>query len=555
MIMGYDFSEENKDELSALGRMVQRSIGRFNLAFAQCNSPAEREILMLRLKQNLDRLGIPFDEIVLQINQAILPQLEVIDQSESSGPLFIYGLEKLIPNGFRELNEKRGRFHLFQRVLVFWLPEYALEQLARQALDFWSWRSGVFRFSSEKMAIEAYIDQINQGNLWQDANLPIKEKLSLKNLLQSILNDYQMDNDVERTARASTLYRLAFLEESLGNLKDALKLYQELLEITEKNNDLQGKADALHQIAGINAKNGDSNLALNLYQQSLEIKEGLGDLQGKADTLHQIAGIYVTYGNLDDALNLYQNAIEIFENSNDIKGKSNTLHQMARISAIRGELDEAIRLYNESFNIKEELNDHQGKADTLHQIAGIHMMRGDLDKALELYHQSLNTSEALGDLHSKAAALHQIAGLYVMQKKVDEAMILYKQSLEISEKVGDQQGKAATLHQLANICMTNGDLDGAMKLYQQSLEIFDMINDQKSKAAALANIGILLFRKDEHLKSLNSLITSLSILKQIGVKRDIYVVNALLLQFAEMIGKEKFQDLWQQITKSNQISS
>ncbi len=171
---------------------------------------------------------------------------------------------------------------------------------------------------------------------------------------------------LRQDAEASRLcFHTAFLLEHFGGLDEAMRLYQQALQILEGLGDLQGKAATLHEMAGISVTRGDLDGAMKLYQQALQIDEGLGDLGGKSATLHNMAHIFVTRGDLDGAMKLYQQSLEIKEGLGDRRGKSATLHQMAGISVRRGDLERAMQLYQQSLEIQEGLGDRQGKAMTL----------------------------------------------------------------------------------------------------------------------------------------------------------------------------------------------
>ncbi|MGQ9833270.1 MAG: hypothetical protein ACUVRJ_05680, partial [Candidatus Villigracilaceae bacterium] len=233
---------ENQSELLALARMLRRSQGKFSLAFSRCNSPAEQQILAERLREILNAFGVFIQEVRLEAEGTILEQ--VTRAGTSGNPIFVYGLERLLPSNdeaypvLAELNEKRGQFQKLSCPLVFWLPEYALRQIAERAVDFWAWRSGVYRFESEAQAIQQDIQVAVDGDLWQQASLSMAEKRARQQLLKSLLEDYQAESGIEAGTRARILNRLAFLTESLGDLDGAMQLYQQSLEIKEGLGDL-----------------------------------------------------------------------------------------------------------------------------------------------------------------------------------------------------------------------------------------------------------------------------------------------------------------------------
>jgi len=93
----------------------------------------------------------------------------------------------------------------------------------------------------------------------------------------------------------------------------------------------------LHAMAGLIAQRGDIEGAIALYQQSLEITERINDVKGKAATLHQMAGLIAQRGDVEGAIALYQQSLEIDERINDVQGKAATLASMAYLAGQTGD--------------------------------------------------------------------------------------------------------------------------------------------------------------------------------------------------------------------------
>jgi len=297
--------------------------------------------------------------------------------------------------------------------------------------------------------------------------------------------------------KAATLHQMASILAQQGQVEEALRLYKESLELKEKIGNVQGKAATLHEMAGIQAQQGQVEEALRLYKESLELKEKIGNVQGKAATLHEMAGIQAQQGQVEEALKLYRESLELEEKIGNVQGKAATLHEMAGIRAQQGQVEEALRLYKESLELKEKIGNVQGKAATLHQMASILAQQGQVEEALRLYKESLEIEEKIGDVRGKAATLHQMASILAQQGQVEEALRLYKESLELKEKIGDVRGKAATLHEMACILAQQGQVEEALRLYKESLELKEKIGDVRGKAATLANMAWLAGRQGD----------------------------------------------------------
>ncbi|WP_420832803.1 tetratricopeptide repeat protein [Nostoc edaphicum] len=98
-----------------------------------------------------------------------------------------------------------------------------------------------------------------------------------------------------------------------GEVDEAIALYNQSLEITERIGNVQGKAETLHQLAGIYANKGEVDQAIALYKESLEINERIGNVQGKAMTLRRLGDLAEQQGEYTKAISYLQPALEILQ--------------------------------------------------------------------------------------------------------------------------------------------------------------------------------------------------------------------------------------------------
>ncbi|MEH1829126.1 MAG: tetratricopeptide repeat protein [Nostoc sp.] len=316
--------------------------------------------------------------------------------------------------------------------------------------------------------------------------------------------------------KAATLHQLAGIYANKGEVDKAITLYNQALEINERIENVRGKADALHNLANISANKGEVEQAITLYNQALEINERIENVQGKAATLHQLAGIYVNKGEVDEAIALFNQSLEIKERIGDVQGKAATFHQLGIVYNNKGEVDEAIALFNQSLEIFERIGNVQGKAATLNCLAGIYANKGEVEQAIALFNQSLEIKERIGDVQGKAVTLHNLGYIYAHKEEEKQAITLFNQSLEIKERIGDVQGKAVTLHELARIYANNGEVEQAITLYNQSLEIFERIGDVQGKAATLHQLAGIYADNGEVEQAIALYNQSLEIFERIG---------------------------------------
>jgi tetratricopeptide (TPR) repeat protein len=247
--------------------------------------------------------------------------------------------------------------------------------------------------------------------------------------------------------------------------------------------DKRGVAFALHNLGVIHQDRGEYDEALKKYQQSLEIKEYLGDREGVAGSLHEIGRLHQARGEYDEALKKYQQSLEIEEELGDRAGVATSLHQFGTLHLIRGEYDEALKKYQQSLEIEEELGDRAGVANSYGQIAMLHQVRSEYDEALKKYQQSLEISEELGDQKTVGISLHNLGVVHQARGEYDEALKKYQQSLEIKEDLGDRAGVANSLGQLGKLFIV---LERFQEAFEFSLSALSTFIELQSPNAGIA---------------------------------------------------------------------
>ncbi len=417
--------------LDQIERVIRWS-DEFRLAFIKCNHPVQRETMRRLL---LDRLG---DKRVLEVflEKPIISLLDELsthwNASEPADAVCVYGLE----NSFAEQREASpvlGRLNhdrdLIRRAiptaLLIWLPDFALDYVARGAPDFWAWRSGVYEFPTDKE-----LWQTESATVFAHGSISLfslsledkqKEIARLEGLLRTAQTLPQRDKRVQGT-NARLWHQLGLLQESLYRLPEAIASYKEALRIKEVLGDQDDVAWSLHQIGMIYRMHGEYAAALANYERALKLFEALGDQDGVAWSLHQIGMIHQVHGEYEAALANYERALKFFEASGyDQFGVALSLHQIGTIHQARGDYEKALANYEQALKIKEVIGDQDGVAWSLHQIGTVHQARGDYTKALANYEQALKIAESLGDQASMANSHGQIGQLFTQTGRYTEA--------------------------------------------------------------------------------------------------------------------------------------
>ena len=101
-----------------------------------------------------------------------------------------------------------------------------------------------------------------------------------------------------------------------GDYGEAIRLYQQLLQILERLGDQGRMAEVTNHLSQVLREQGDLDQARNYAQQSLEIRQRSGDQAGMLDSLRALGLIALEQHDGNAAISYFQQAIEI--NSKDV---------------------------------------------------------------------------------------------------------------------------------------------------------------------------------------------------------------------------------------------
>jgi tetratricopeptide (TPR) repeat protein len=417
--------------LDQLERVVRWS-EEFQLVFVKCNHPAQQETLRRALLARLHDKRVL--EVVLE--QPIVSLLdEITTRWDSAAPpqaVCVYHLEKSI-NEQRETSPVLGRLNhdrdLLRRAvpatLLLWLPDFALDCVARGAPDFWAWRSGVYEFPTDRglWHVESAFALAPEASAL--FSLPLEDKQKDIARLEQLLRTARAlprQSKRERETAAHLSAQLALLYYSLGQWDKAQECLEGSLRLFRQLRDQKGIASAYHNLGLLTEARGADDQALMWYRKALALREELDDRAGMATSYHQLGIIAQERGAYEEALEWYRRSLAIEKELGDYAGIAGSYHQLGMIAEAQGAYEEALEWYRRSLTLEEKLGDRVGIARSYHHLGNIAYLRGAYEEALEWSCRSLALAEELGNRSGIAASYSQIGVLYTTRGTPDAAV-------------------------------------------------------------------------------------------------------------------------------------
>ncbi len=187
----------------------------------------------------------------------------------------------------------------------------------------------------------------------------------------------------DRRLQLRAINLVGMLAYESGDLEEAQKRFERLLELSTEWQDDEFAARASNNLGVLASVRGRRDLALTFYQRSLAAYYRLGHTRGLAQTHYNLGISYRDLGFPEDAEQHYATAIRYAEDtrSDDVIAHSETERAYLRARAGDGQLAEVIA--TRALETLEAMQDPGGAANALRVLAIAAEARGDIQLALE----------------------------------------------------------------------------------------------------------------------------------------------------------------------------
>ena len=219
-----------------------------------------------------------------------------------------------------------------------------------------------------------------------------------------------------------------------GKYIDAIKNWQQAIEVYKLAGDKTGVANMLSNEGSVYFNQGDDAKALELFLQSLKMAEQLNDTLRILTSLTNIGGVY------SNKPVTYKTALEYF-----------------------------IRSYNLSLIIKDQYSIGTSAVN----LGEMYYKMGRDSTALYYLNQSIKAYEGTEDL---PYSLNYLGRVYTRQKNFEEAISTHLKAYELAKKLETSLDMAQSLVGLAQAYYAKGDISSAIQSYKQSLDIGKKLN-------------------------------------------------------------------------------
>jgi tetratricopeptide (TPR) repeat protein len=250
---------------------------------------------------------------------------------------------------------------------------------------------------------------------------------------------------------------------------EALKTYQEALELRRKIGDKQGVGNVLNDLGSHFAVRNQYDEALVQFKAALQIQREVRNPVYEAAALNNVGTIYLWRGSYDEAQTYLQQAVAIRERMNLPGDAADTLHSLAEVSVKTGAYETAQGQYLKALDLWRKVGNRRAEAIELYNLGDVFEYQGRYRAAVDSKADAVKIFREIGDrgawlpkvLASYGSALSQIGQPADAQKILEEALPLARElkNDELIARILNNQGDAFYYR---------GDFAAARRQYQQA---------------------------------------------------------------------------------------
>jgi CHAT domain-containing protein len=328
--------------------------------------------------------------------------------------------------------------------------------------------------------------------------------------------DAEALGDINPSVRAAALAAEGEVATDQGDAARGAKLAREAMDLHQQLHDEAAANKDRGDLAGALAAMGDRGEALKTYEESLEVARAGHNAQQEAVSLTGIARVRLGFGDIDQAVAQYLQAQEAARRSGDRDTEATATAALGMAYHAKGDEASALAQLNASIGLRRELQDRRGEAIERNDLALVKSETGDPQTALDIYAQTRATFADLSDTYDEAATLNNIGSIYRGLGAREEARRYLEQARAIDARTHDDESLAVVLNNLAVVAQSADELDDALRYINGALEIEEKLGDRLAQARLLSGKAMARDSQGDHAEALDLLTRSLALAEQTG---------------------------------------
>lgn len=270
---------------------------------------------------------------------------------------------------------------------------------------------------------------------------------------------------------------------NLLQLDSATMFFNKAIKSYEAIDNKKGKATTLFKLAWVDKKIGNLDDALQKDIAGLKIMEVLNNKKGICDGLTRVSEDLTRQNRLTEALDYAEKAIHMAEENNLNSEKFYVIFNAANVAMAKNNYIQSLKYYKNALSLAQEQNlGLPTKADVTNGIGNAYKRMGKYNEAIKSYESCLalakeaNYSNAINTVTANLGEVNMILGNY------DTALNYQLKTMELQEKDNDFSNLIENYNHISTIYSKINNYKSALEYKQKAYTLKDSIASIKSDA-------------------------------------------------------------------------
>ncbi|MBI3509767.1 MAG: tetratricopeptide repeat protein [Bacteroidetes bacterium] len=355
-----------------------------------------------------------------------------------------------------------------------------------------------------------------------------------------------------------------------SDFANALRDYNESMNLWKELQDSTGEAKVLGNIANIYQSQGDFAKALTYDFRALAIADKSGDKELRGNTLGNIGVLYDDQKEYSKALEYLLKGLEIAEDGGSGNSVGTKLNNIGTAYSNMNQFQKALEYYHRSYFIDSANGDLSRICGDLGNIGIVLKQQGDsvllkgdrslalqnyFSPALEIYSRTLQIADTSGSKLVEANTLGSIGSLYMAMDENEKAEFYLQKAIAMSTELKALAKIKIFEETLSNLYRKEGKYQDALDHYVNFSEAKDSIfNNDKEREVTRNEMNYEFEKKELEIKNTQDVKNAQALQEKKKQQLIIYTVSAGLLLVLLLAGVI-LRSLWLNKKKNRVISS
>jgi len=346
---------------------------------------------------------------------------------------------------------------------------------------------------------------------------------------------------------------------------ESIEYYKKYLAYADDRDMAREVISARYDLARVYTSSGQYDQALRQYDAIQKLEERQNNPSGLANVSNLKADIYMEQNRSDEAIRNYKKAVDLAKESKDEDVQTKSLRSLSKAYRSNRQYEEELEVRQQSLELSKEANKLEEQAEDNLSIGEIYLEQSKPEAAVEYIQRSIDQSEQTGNIAQKSMALKTLSDAYKEQGAFDKALDAYREYTTLVDSNYAQRERELK-HNLAIVASINRKLqridllEKDFELNQKTMVLLQKEQELNSKElrtqkkitysllfviAVLLTASFFVFRSAQLKKKANMLLALRSLRSQMNphfIFNSLNSVNSFIAQNDERQANKYLSD-------------